>query len=79
MEDPANVLTLRSQKLPDEKSWFECSPTPALATSRAARATQSVSRRLLAWGVEERGASFVSGLELDARSEYYYATRDHNR
>jgi hypothetical protein len=66
MEDPANASTLRSQKPPEEKSWFDGSATPALATSRVARATHSLSRKLLTWGVEERGAFCASGLELDA-------------
>jgi hypothetical protein len=73
MEDPADVSTPRSQKPPDEKSWFDRSATPALAASPAARATQLLSGKLSTWGVEERGASCVSGPGLEARSEY--ATR----
>jgi hypothetical protein len=50
MEDLTNI-----RKSIDEKRSFEDSVTPTWFTS-AGNATRSFSEKLLAWGVEERGA-----------------------
>jgi hypothetical protein len=52
MEDPVN--TLGSKKESNEKDLFKDPETPTPA-SPAARVTQFLARKLLHWGVEERG------------------------
>ena len=61
--DPANMLT--SKKSFDEKHPFEdfqvVTPRPhATWTTSAANVTRYLSEKLLAWGVEERGAYCIS-------------------
>jgi hypothetical protein len=53
MEDPTNIHN--STKSTDEKHSFEDTVKPTWFTS-AANVTRKFSEKLLAWGVEERGA-----------------------
>ena len=53
MKNPTNMRNLT--KSTDEKHSFEDSVTPSWFTS-AANVTRKFSEKLLAWGVEERGA-----------------------
>ena len=55
MEDPTNVYN--STKSTDEKHSFEDSVKPSCQWfTSAANVTRKISEKLLAWGVEERGA-----------------------
>jgi hypothetical protein len=64
MEDPANIRN--ATKSSDEKEYYKDSVDP-LATwvTSAANATRFISKKLLAWGVEARGAYRISTSELD--------------
>jgi hypothetical protein len=53
MEDPTNMRNLT--KSTDEKHSLEDTVDPTWFTS-AANVTRKISEKLLAWGVEERGA-----------------------
>lgn len=59
MEDPANMRD--PTKSSDEKQSFEELVTPASGwITSAAHLTRLLSKKLLAWGVEERGAYGIS-------------------
>jgi len=55
MEDPTRTNMRNSTKSTDEKHSFQDSVNPTWFTS-AANVTRKISEKLLAWGVEERGA-----------------------
>jgi hypothetical protein len=61
MDDPANLHG--SVKASDEKDPFESSAATT-PTDSAPKLTQFLSRKLLTWGVEERGACLVFDLEF---------------
>jgi len=61
MYDPENSHRHSSRKASDEKDLFEPSPD---TTNSAPKVTQFLSRKLLTWGVEGRGAYLVSDLEF---------------
>ena len=61
MDDPANLHG--SMNASDEKYPFESSAATA-PTGSALKVTQFLSRKLLTWGVEERGACLVFDLEF---------------
>jgi hypothetical protein len=71
MEHPLETNTRMSMKTFDEKNWFDHSasqtpaPTATFAASwtRFANLTRFVSKKLLTWGVEARGAVVSLGFE----------------
>jgi hypothetical protein len=62
MGDLANEPSLTMSS--DQKNSFESSENPT-RTSRVANLTRALSRKLLTWGVEARGACRFSREELD--------------
>jgi len=63
MDYPANSHRDSSMKASDEKDRVEPFPDTTL-TDSAPKVTQVLSRKLLTWSVEERGAYLVSDLEF---------------
>ena len=61
MDDPANLHG--SMNASDEKHPFESSAASA-PTDSTLKATQFLSRKLLTWGVEERGVCLILDLEF---------------
>ena len=63
MEDPANISN--ATKSSDEKESYKDLVDPqATWVTSTANATRFLSKKLLAWGVEERGAYRISTSEL---------------